>query len=91
MSGTVAYEFVQYLNQLNRVYSDASYMLDSGVELLVDLENLKLEQDHVLASLDVVNLITNFPIQETINLSKAYKHATLHSSQLPERILPEVL
>ena len=43
-------------------------MLKSRDELLLDFENLKHEQRQILASLDVVNLFTNVPVQETTDI-----------------------
>ena len=56
MPSTVFHKIAQYIKSIIRVYLDTSFMFKFGDELMVDLENLKLEQGQLLASLDVVKL-----------------------------------
>ena len=93
MCGTVTHEISQYLNSIIRPYIDTRHMINSGDELLIDLQGRKIESNQKLVSLDVTSLFTNVPVMTTINLilEKMYRGVTLPPPKIPESTMKQLL
>ena len=93
MTGTVTHDVAQYINNIIRPYLNTTKIVTSGTELLVNVEDLKLEEGECLVSLDVEKLFTSVPVLDTIDiiLESAYNHESLAPPKLPSSILKELL
>ena len=85
MSGTVTHDIAQFLNNIIRPYLNSAHIVTSGTELLVQLENVSLQPQECLVSLDVKSLFTNVSVIPTIDiiLEIAYNHPTIAPPPIP--------
>jgi len=90
--GTVTYDLSKKLNSLIVKYMPRKYSVKSSYEFLSLLRS-KHPGDNILASLDVENLFTNVPVQETIDIiiHNVYNHGTLQPPTIPADILRQLL
>ena len=93
MSGTVTHELAQHLNEIIKPYIDQSYMLKSTDEFLLAIENLKLNANQSIVSLDVESLFSNVPVEPTIDiiLARAYNHDSIPPPDIQCTDLRELL
>ena len=85
MSGTVTHDIAQFLNNIIRPYLNTTHIVTSGTELLIQLENVSLQPQECLVSLDVESLFTNVPAIPTIDiiLEIAYNYPTIAPPAIP--------
>ena len=88
---TPTYQLSKTLNSIITPYMPAQYSLKSTNDFL-DLINSN-PSNGTLASLDVVSLFTNVPIDTTIDIimKHVYHHSTLNKPKIPPPILKEML
>ena len=82
MSGTVTHDVAQFLNNIVRPYLNTTYIVTSGTELLVQLENVSLQPQECLVSLDVE---LSLPSSHRHNrlLEIAYNYPTIAPPAIP--------
>ena len=85
------YNLAKKLNQIISPYIPDQFSLKSSTDLIDLLQTNKREV--IIASLDVENLFTNVPINDTISiiLHEAYNHPYLPPPKIPPYILGELL
>ena len=85
-----SYRTAKLLNDILTPYINCCYSLNSPVEFMDLLKST--EPGYDIASLDVENLFTNVPVEETIDiiLNKVYR-SNLKPLKIPESILREQL
>ena len=66
MLGTAEYHLAKYLVSIINENMLNTYMLDSNVSFISQLNQFSFKSSHVLVSYDVESLFTNIPLQETI-------------------------
>ena len=89
--GTVTYETAKWLNSIITKYMDRKYMVESTYEFIQIARSIN--KPKMLASLDVENLFTNVPVEETIEiiLDKVYNHHEILPPNVPRDSLKNLL
>ena len=93
MSGTVTHDVAQNINTIIQPYMNTQHVIRSSDELLLKLINLQIQVGQKFSSLDAESLLTNVPVQRTIDIiiQTAYNHETLHAPTIPQETLRELL
>lgn len=89
--GTPTYGIAKMLNSTLKPYVNRKYIIQSTDEFINVLRTQV--NKGTLASLDVENLFTNIPVQQTIEiiLETAYNHPNLKPPTIPKHVLEEML
>lgn len=70
MTNSATYHLAQYLDNILKPHINTSYMLNSSFDFIDKLNNLPTPLEaKTLCSFDVVNLFTNIPLNETIDIA----------------------
>ena len=79
--GTPTYEVAKTINKIITPYMNKKYMVESTYDMVNIIKSIKANK--LLTSLDVVNLFTNVPVKETIDIiiQEVYNHETLPPPQ----------
>jgi len=90
--GTVTYNISKKLNSIVSKYMPRRYTVKSSYEFISMLKSNN-PGDNILASLDVENLFTNVPVDETIEIiiNNVYNHPTLTPPDISADILRQLL
>ena len=88
---TPLYKLAKYLNNIINPYIPSKFSLKSTNDFLDLLHNQ--DSTGVLASLDVVSLFTNVPIDQTIDIiiQRAYNHKTIRPPHISQPTLRKLL
>ena len=88
---TVTHEIAKKLNEILTPYIPARHMIKSTQEF-IDILSTHKEQGY-LASLDVENLFTNVPVDDTINiiLDNVYHNEYIPPPNIPKQIMKSLL
>ena len=88
---TPTYQLAKKLNTLLAPYTPSGYSLRSADEFLDIVKASK--PDGLLASLDVVSLFTNVPVEETIQIiiDAVWSHPSIPPLKMPKHILESML
>ena len=72
--GTATHKVARYLSELLSPLGKSNYTVDSTKEFVERIKTLRIPNDHVMISFDVVSLFTNVPLNRTIEiiLKKVY-------------------
>ena len=89
--GTVTYDLAKSLCNIISPYMPRNFMIGSTYEFLEIARGT--EDVKILSSLDVENLFTNVPVEETINIiiDCVYNHNEIKKPTIPQEILHELL
>ena len=93
MVGTVTHDIAQFINSVIRPYLNTSQIVKSGTEIIAQFENITLNTNECLVSLDVESLFTNVPVRETIDIiiEMVYSHDNLQPPKIDRDILNQLL
>lgn len=93
MSGTVSHDIAKILNYIIRPYLDNTYIVKSSTELILKLNEIEINRNSILSSLDLTSLFTNVPVNDTISiiLQDVYHHETLAPPKIPRTLLENLL
>ena len=66
--GTATHKVARYLCELLSPLGKSNYTVDSTKEFVEKIKTLRIPNDHVMISFDVVSLFTNVPLNRTIEI-----------------------
>lgn len=85
-----AYKVAKKLDQIIRreIVLENNHSIKNSIELIDKIKTQSIKNNHKLASLDIVNLYTSVPIQETINI---LQQNLQKNSNLPHEAIDELI
>lgn len=88
---TPGYMISKEINEIIKTYIPNNYCVNSTHEFVNLIKSAP--SDNIMASLDIVSLFTNVPVNETIEiiLNCVYNHETLPAPNIPKTQLKEIL
>ena len=83
MTGTAQYSLAQYLDSYIKPNIPDTFMTYSSKQFIDKVDQFQFKDDDYLVSFDIVNLFTNVPLQDSIDLACSYVYSDSSSCVPP--------